>query len=233
MVSAQSLTIIFLVQILRYGLIAGGLCYVIHSLGKEYFRRFAIQNTEVTKSQLKTELKHSAVTFVIFTFLNAILLSDYVRPFTLIYANVDDYPMIWFLLTIPVLIIINDFYFYWMHRALHHKFFYKRFHHTHHLSTNPTPLASFCFHPVEAILEFAWIFPVILLLPVNRYLLVAYATVSFLNNVKGHLGLDLFPGHTNTLINSAKHHSLHHKHFNSNFGLYFLVWDRVFKTERI
>jgi sterol desaturase/sphingolipid hydroxylase (fatty acid hydroxylase superfamily) len=120
-----------------------------------------------------------------------------------------------------------------MHRTLHHKYFYKKFHQTHHLSTNPTPLASFCFHPVEAILEMVWIFPVVFLIPVNKYLLISYATISFFNNIKGHLGIDIIPSHTNTFINSSKHHSFHHKYFTSNFGLYFLFWDKVFKTEKI
>jgi sterol desaturase/sphingolipid hydroxylase (fatty acid hydroxylase superfamily) len=131
------------------------------------------------------------------------------------------------------LIVVNDFYFYWMHRTLHHKYFYRRFHLTHHLSTNPTPLASFSFHPVETILEVIWIFPLVMIVPIEKHLLIAYATVSFLNNVKGHLSLDFFPKHTNRWINSSRHHSLHHKNFNSNFGLYFLFWDKLLKTEKI
>ena len=233
MIHTKFIGIIFLVQILRYGLIAGGLCYLIYSLKKEYFKKYYIQNTEVTKSQLKNEFKYSILSFLILTVLNATMLSDYVRPQTLIYSNIEDYSIVWSILTIPVLIIINDFYFYWMHRILHHKYFIKRFHQIHHLSMNPTPLASFCFHPVEAMLEFIWIFPVVFLIPVNKSLLITYATVSFLNNVKGHLGIDIFPQHLNTIINSSKHHSLHHKNFTSNFGLYFLIWDKFFKTERI
>jgi sterol desaturase/sphingolipid hydroxylase (fatty acid hydroxylase superfamily) len=233
MLSAKFIGLIFLVQFLRYSLIAGGLCYLVHILKKEYFKKYYIQKTEVTKTQLKTEFKYSMLSFLILTVLNATLLSDYIKPHTLIYSNIEEYSRIWLVLTIPVLIILNDFYFYWMHRILHHKYFYNKFHQTHHLSTNPTPLASFSFHPVEAILEMAWIFPVVLLIPVNKYLLISYATISFLNNVKGHLGIDIFPSHTNTFINSSKHHSLHHKHFTSNFGLYFLFWDKVFKTERI
>ena len=64
-------------------------------------------------------------------------------------------------------------------------------------------------------------------------LLIAYATVSFFNNVKGHLGIDLNPFRSSFFINTSKHHSLHHKYYNSNFGLYFLLWDKVFKTEKI
>jgi lathosterol oxidase len=233
MVISKFVGIIFIVQFLRYALIAGGLCYIIYFLKKEYFKRLYIQTSLVTKSQLKTELKHSITSFLILSVLNATLVSANVVPHTLIYTSIDDYSKVWLILTIPVLIIVNDFYFYWMHRILHHKYFYKRFHQTHHLSTNPTPLASFCFHPVEAILEFIWIFPVVFLVPVNRYLLITYAIISFLNNVKGHLGIDIFPSHLNTIINSSKHHSLHHKNFTSNFGLYFLIWDKFFKTEKI
>ena len=100
----------------------------IHVLKKEYFKRFYIQNTEVTKSQLMTEFKYSILSLLILTAINAILLCDYVKPHTMIYPNINDYSILWFFLTIPVLIIINDFYFYWMHRILHHKYFYKRFH---------------------------------------------------------------------------------------------------------
>jgi Delta7-sterol 5-desaturase len=57
-----------------------------------------------------------------------------------------------------------------------------------------------------------------------------------LRNVMGHLGFEILPkGFTkNKWLNwntSITHHSMHHEHLHSNFGLYFTWWDRLMKTE--
>lgn len=56
-------------------------------------------------------------------------------------------------------------------------------------------------------------------------------------NVYGHLGYELYPrGFNKTWIgkyvNTSVAHNQHHHKFQGNYGLYTLIWDRVFGTLR-
>jgi sterol desaturase/sphingolipid hydroxylase (fatty acid hydroxylase superfamily) len=56
------------------------------------------------------------------------------------------------------------------------------------------------------------------------------------SSVINHLEIELYPRffHTNPIgrwIIGATHHSLHHKQYKYNFGLYFTFWDRLANTE--
>lgn len=228
---------IALIQVLRYGLLAGGAYLIVCKWGAHFFEKFRIQKLEITSAQIKHELKNSVITSLIFGFVFVLAVDPHIRPYTKIYNTLSDQPMWWNLLTLPYLILFNDAYFYWMHRAVHHKRIFKWVHHTHHVSINPTPLASFSFHPLEAILESIWIVPLFFLVPLNFKLLIAYSLISFLNNIRGHLSVDLLPVHLKARfplnwINTSRHHSHHHKYFNTNYGLYFMFWDRWCGTER-
>lgn len=50
---------------------------------------------------------------------------------------------------IIVLIVCEEIGFYYVHRMLHHKWFYKRFHKTHHEWQTPIAMAAIYCHPVE------------------------------------------------------------------------------------
>ncbi len=70
---------------------------------------------------------------------------------------------------------------------------FKYVHRHHHLSHAPTPLAAFSFHPLEAIIEFGFMIPVLCILPVHFIVLFLFAMAMTVINVLGHLGYELFP----------------------------------------
>ena len=224
------LTKLFLFQTIRYFVIGGGAFLILNKWAKLRFQKHRIQETPVTKKQISTEIKYSLITLLIFSAFFSSILNPSFAPYLKLYSESTSYPLWWTLLSIPVLVFLHDTFFYWMHRTLHHKFFYNKFHRTHHLSTNPTPFASFSFHPVEAVFESIWVLPVLMIIPIHKYSLLTFAFISFLNNIKGHLGFELSRGRAR-FLNSSTHHSLHHRYFKSNYGLYFLFWDRICKTE--
>jgi sterol desaturase/sphingolipid hydroxylase (fatty acid hydroxylase superfamily) len=122
-----------------------------------------------------------------------------------------------------------------MHRMIHMPGVYERVHRVHHLSTNPSPLASFAFHPLEAILEALGFLLVVALLPMSFPSFLTFSFLAFLFNVLGHLGHEFVParllaGHPLRWMNSATSHNTHHRKFKVNYGLYTLVWDRLFGT---
>jgi len=131
--------------------------------------------------------------------------------------------------------VIYDLSFYWIHRWLHKPWMYKHIHIIHHRSLNPTPWASYSFHPVEAILNLLYYYVYALMFPTNLGLFVFLVILTDLGNLAGHLGYDFFPkeGHVNSVlkwITTPTHHNLHHQYPQSNYGLYFRGWDKWFKT---
>ena len=135
------------------------------------------------------------------------------------------------------MIFLHDFYFYWMHRLMHQPKLFKHFHLIHHKSTNPSPWAAYAFHPFEAVIEASIIFLIVFMIPYHRTALLTFLTFMITYNVYGHLGYELYPKGFNKhfigkWVNTSINHNLHHKHFEGNYGLYFLIWDRWLGTVR-
>jgi sterol desaturase/sphingolipid hydroxylase (fatty acid hydroxylase superfamily) len=176
-------------------------------------------------------------TVLIFAAVLAIDHNPTIAPHTAMYTDWRKHGWSWLALSLPAMLLLHDTYFYWMHRVVHHPRLFKAVHRVHHLSRNPSPLAAYAFHPLEALLEMAWILPVLFLLPIHRAVLILFALLSLAMNVIGHLGVEIYPEHWKRhsimrWLNSPTHHNDHHLHFRGNYGLYFLFWDRLMGTER-
>src|SRR6476469_10387538 len=59
-----------------------------------------------------------------------------------LYEDFHSHSWVWFLFSIAALIVLQDTYFYWTHRAMHHRWVFKHVHRAHHLSHNPSPWAA-------------------------------------------------------------------------------------------
>ena len=82
--------------------------------------------------------------------------------------------------------------------------------------------AAFSFHPIEAFLEVGIIF-IVLLIPINRYVLVMFSFSILFINIFGHLGFELYGKNflktfLGKVINTSTHHNMHHKYANCNYG---------------
>ncbi|MCP4439938.1 MAG: sterol desaturase family protein [Aureispira sp.] len=199
---------------------------------KDWFKH-KIQEKFPKDKHLRHEIYWSVVSRIIIGFV-AIIMVEYLS-YTKIYYDVSSYGVAYLLFSIVSLIVIHDTYFYWMHRVAHAPKLYRIIHKVHHHSTNPTPLASFSFHPTEAILEILP-FPILLfLVPIHPIALVSVLVFQLTFNVYGHSGFEMAPKkwvHHPILkyINTSTHHNLHHKEFHHNYGLYFNYWDRWMGT---
>lgn len=221
---------------LRYILIAGGAYLLYYVFFRNHFFQRKIQQVFPKNRQVIIEVLYSMQTILIFAMI-FFLVVIFLRPYTNLYSEINDFGMIYYLSTIPVMFLIHDTYFYWMHRLIHHPKLFKHIHLVHHQSTNPTPLAAYSFHFSESILE-GMIIPIIAFtLPVHPSALILFLLGQFIINVYGHLGFELFPSHFHKTwigrwINTSVAHNQHHKHFKGNYGLYFLFWDRWMGTLR-
>jgi sterol desaturase/sphingolipid hydroxylase (fatty acid hydroxylase superfamily) len=167
----------------------------------------------------------------------AILHVPVVATHTTLYTRIADYGWVYFVLAFPLMFLLHDTYFYWTHRAMHHKKLFRVMHLVHHKSVNPSPWAAYAFHPLEAVVE-AGIFVVFLFtLPVHPLHLLLFFFFMIVYNVYGHLGYELYPPGFSRhwigkWINTSVNHNQHHQYFKGNYGLYFTFWDRIMGTIR-
>jgi Delta7-sterol 5-desaturase len=219
----------------RYLLVAGIAYLIFYKWKKIYFLSVKIQTAFPTKIIVLKEVRNSIFSCVIFGLFMLLIIGMNSYGITLLYQDVAKYGYVYLFFSLMLLIIIHDTYFYWSHRLMHHRKLFPIMHHVHHQSYNPTPWASFSFHPFEAIVEFAFLPVVVCCLPLHPLAILLWSVWMILWNVVGHLGYELFPkGFTRHPIfkwfNTSTHHNLHHQRSRGNFGLYFNWWDRWMKT---
>jgi sterol desaturase/sphingolipid hydroxylase (fatty acid hydroxylase superfamily) len=157
---------------------------------------------------------------------------------TLIYTDVGKYGVAWLVLSGVIYLVIQDAYYYWLHRLMHLKSLFRWTHAGHHRSREPTPFASFSFDWAEAALN-AWVLPALtFVIPIHPAVILTLLTVATIAAVMNHAGAEVLPdwwvkGPLGRWLISASHHSLHHQHFTSNYGLYFRVWDKLMGTDMV
>eukprot|EP00182_Erythrolobus_australicus_P006982 CAMPEP_0185839752 /NCGR_PEP_ID=MMETSP1353-20130828/15097_1 /TAXON_ID=1077150 /ORGANISM="Erythrolobus australicus, Strain CCMP3124" /LENGTH=313 /DNA_ID=CAMNT_0028538967 /DNA_START=42 /DNA_END=983 /DNA_ORIENTATION=+ len=136
-------------------------------------------------------------------------------------------------LQVLVCFVIEDFLFYWGHRALHTRLLYRLVHHVHHEFSAPLGLAAEYAHPVEVI--FLGMATVVGPLLVNAHIITTwvYLFLRCLQTVECHSGYD-FPWSLNRwfpLYGGADFHDHHHKHYSGNYASIFTWTDAVHGTD--
>ncbi|MEL7003932.1 MAG: sterol desaturase family protein [Bacteroidota bacterium] len=227
----------FTMNFLRYFMVTTPAYIIFYVLFKRKWAQKKIQKAFPKGSDYQREVVYSLITILIFVGIALIVFATPLSGFNLRYHSIDDYGWGYWFLSIILMIILHDTYFYWTHRAMHHKSLFKYFHLVHHKSTNPSPWASYAFHPLEGVVEAAVIFPIVFLIPFHTSAIAVFLLFMMTYNVYGHLGYELYPKGFNKhpigkWLNTSVNHNQHHKFFTGNYGLYFLFWDRIMGTIR-
>ncbi|MBU7578853.1 MAG: sterol desaturase family protein [Porphyrobacter sp.] len=149
----------------------------------------------------------------------------------------------WWVLAVQTIamILAHDAYFYWMHRAIHHRRLFRIWHLHHHKSKAPTPWAAYSFSIWEGVSEAAFV-PAFLLAATtlgteyHGLAVLLFLWHMIIRNCIGHCGVEIYPrGWVDNpwtgWWNTVTHHDLHHSAGTYNFGLYFTWWDRWMGTE--
>jgi sterol desaturase/sphingolipid hydroxylase (fatty acid hydroxylase superfamily) len=183
------------------------------------------------------EIRLSLLSSGIYALPAAIALVAWLHGGTRIYADWRAYGGApYLLLSAFVYLAVQDAYYYWAHRLMHHPRLFPWMHAGHHRSRQPTPFASFAFDPAEAALT-AWLLPAMtFVIPVHIGVALALLMLMTVTAVLNHSGWEILPermvdGPIGGQLISATHHSLHHLRFGTNFGLYFRFWDKLMGTD--
>jgi sterol desaturase/sphingolipid hydroxylase (fatty acid hydroxylase superfamily) len=186
---------------------------------------------------VRRELTYSISTLLIFASIGAGTVAMLMTGHAQIYRSADRYGWWWLVLSLPVMLLWHDLYFYWTHRLLHTPWLFRRVHGVHHRSRNPSPWAAYAFHPVEALVN-GLVTPLALcVMPLHVGVLMAFSLHQILRNAHGHASVETMPagfvGHWFWgRFTTTTHHHLHHETASGNFGLWFTWWDRLCATER-
>lgn len=231
----QQVVFVFLFNLIRYLIISGAAFLLFYIIFKHRSLFAKIQHKWPSFADYRREIGYSIITFVIFAATTLSINNPAIRPYTSIYRNIHQHSMFYFWAVFPIMLIIHDAYFYWMHRLMHHPRLFKLFHVVHHKSTNPSPWASFSFQPTEAVVESGIIYLFAFAFPVHLIHLLIFLVFMTIYNVYGHLGFELFPRGFNRhrlfkWLNTSVNHNMHHQYFTKNYGLYFTWWDRMMGT---
>ena len=143
------------------------------------------------------------------------------------------------LASFAITFVWTEVYHYWLHRAMHLKWFHFT-HREHHLSRITNAWTSVSFSVWE---EFFFALGVVAFLaaiswihPVSLYGIVAYYLLYFSTNTIGHANIEYnAPGYADTLMGklftSSAYHAMHHARYINNYGLLTPFMDRLCGTE--
>lgn len=221
--------------ITRYGVIAGAAFWWYYRFRRERLAYKRIQPKFPRTEDYKREIGYSLLTFGIFATMAIAMFNPVVQPLTRLYEHIADYGVAYYLISIVLMLVLHDAYFYWAHRLMHTKTLYSMVHKVHHLSHNPSPWAAFAFHPIEAVFEFSILPIIVFVIPCHISTIAIFLFVMTAYNVYGHLGYELYPNGFNRhwlgrWLNTSVNHNMHHKFATSNYGLYFTWWDTVLRS---
>jgi sterol desaturase/sphingolipid hydroxylase (fatty acid hydroxylase superfamily) len=140
-------------------------------------------------------------------------------------------------LQIVISIFLLDLFMYGWHRLNHTIPFFWRFHRLHHTDTQLNSTSSVRFHVVETLLSYVLQLPVLTLLGVSIYAIIAYTVllvpVVIFHHSNIHIGNN-FDKLLRKLIVSPHMHRIHHsviqKETDSNYSALFPWWDKFFST---
>jgi len=134
---------------------------------------------------------------------------------------------VWFVLLFPLIAVWQAFYFYWVHRLLHWKPLYDRFHSVHHRNITIGPWSGLSMHPVEHLLYLSSLFVMLVVPshPVHMLFLAYWLTLATATSHSGYQ--ELVVGNYRTTIANF-FHQLHHRYFSCNYGNVDMPLDRWF-----
>ena len=217
---------LILVSVLGFdGLLLAFLAYAYHSRGFEPFR---ISMKESMKVPDRERLQNIAFISVL-SLLAVFGMTFFIYPYAFHTGPTSPWRMVF---EIFAILLVYDFAYYWLHRAMHHKRLMKYVHAVHHEVHNPTAMESFYLHPIELFAGLALLCSCVWALgPVHVY---SFAAVFFIHstlNITVHSGVDskrwfLFP-----IDHLTRKHYIHHAgNYDNNYASLTPFWDMLFGT---
>lgn len=222
-------------SVTRYVIICGGAFALFWVFLHERLEHRKVQPGVPARKMNWKEARDSVYATLVIAVVTAVTLWLNEHGMVKIYMDPMEHGPVWLAVSLFLLVFGFDTYFYWTHRLMHHVALYKWTHEKHHAFTDPSPLAAYSFTAWEA-LTYAVFGPLVLLvLPVNFWVLLLAGSWFTFASMLVHLGYELAPSWWGKSpftrwIGTSTMHNMHHEHIHYNFALYFTFWDRWMGT---
>ena len=228
--------IVYLVVVGRYFLISGLFYAAFYVWFSKKWKSKKITERDYSPGQFRKEIFRSNITAILFGFSGALLLLFWQKGYTKLYEDIHAYPLWWLPVSLVAAMAMQETYYYWLHRWMHIPRIFKVVHKWHHDSHIASPWTAFSFHPIEGLFQAIFLPLILLFLPMHLYVLVIMLVIMSFSSVINHLDIEIYPKWFSKVffmrwLIGASHHSLHHKQYKYNYGLYFTWWDKWLKTE--
>jgi sterol desaturase/sphingolipid hydroxylase (fatty acid hydroxylase superfamily) len=188
--------------------------------------------------QIRAEIGWSLLSCLIFGLPAGVIAWGWqVHGWTRIYRDPHAMPLWWMPVSLGIVLLAHDTWFYWTHRWMHRPSIFRIAHGVHHASRPPTAWAAMSFHPIEALTNAVIIPALVFIVPLHVGVLALVLTIMTVMGVTNHMGWEVFPrrlveGPLGGWLITATHHQRHHQNYRCNYGLYFRVWDRLCGTDK-
>jgi sterol desaturase/sphingolipid hydroxylase (fatty acid hydroxylase superfamily) len=214
-----------------YLLLCGGAYLVVWLFLKKKLAKRRLQARPVPRQQIREEIKWSLVTFAVWAANGVAVTWLAMLGKTTFYLDVEAHGRAYLVVSFLILTVIQDAWFYWTHRLMHHPRLFKAVHATHHKFRNPSPWASFALGPIEAQIQYGYVYVIVLTVPVHPYVFAAVLPIYFAAISILHLGYEIWPRwFPHRVFTTSTHHNLHHQELTTNFGAAYTFWDTVMRT---
>jgi sterol desaturase/sphingolipid hydroxylase (fatty acid hydroxylase superfamily) len=226
--------------LIGYFLTAGSLYWLLYLAFAQTLKAQKLHRSPPTRQAIRRDIGLSVVSLVVFTVSAAIILFLSSKNIMLIYIDIEPghlWSQLWYeMVSFVAVILLQDTYFYFIHRASHHPQLFKRLHYGHHQSGDPTPWTAFAFDLLDAIIQALFLIGIVFIIPMHFMTLIAVLITMTIATLVHHLGFELIPASSSHhwlrkwLIDST-HHAIHHRKYKVHYGLYFTFWDRWLGTQ--
>lgn len=142
-------------------------------------------------------------------------------------------PPVWVvLLQLLLFIYLDDFLYYWMHRAMHTRWLLKHVHGIHHRVMAPWAITGNYMHPLEYVLTGTLMLMGPALIGSHVVVLWLWVILRQWEAAEGHCGYAFpwSPTHWLPFSHGALHHDFHHARVRGNYAGFLPLWDRIFGT---
>ena len=217
------ITVILLLSINLYGLLYS---YLI--VAKNLYNSNKIQSKDIGLEVLKNRIPLISFNVTILILLNVIGLYFFQNLFI---KEFKSYSVLIF--EVLTVLIIDDLFFYFLHRIMHeNKYIYKKIHKIHHRANVPIPIEYIYVHPFEWMS--GMIGPFLAMISIGGISFESYVLYLIIRNMHEihiHSGIKtvsihkIFP-----FYGTNEHHDIHHSKRNGNYASTFVFWDILFKS---
>jgi sterol desaturase/sphingolipid hydroxylase (fatty acid hydroxylase superfamily) len=207
-----------------------GLIYSLLVLKTKLFAKYRIQS-----KAYKPRIFSERMPLYLFNFFMLLLFAGVGTYFLYDFFEVSSFSLLVILFQVLFAFIIDDLYFYFMHRWMHeNKFILRKIHSIHHRATTPFPLEYLYGHPLEWIMGmFGVVFGfglILLVMPINIYAFWLFGALRNLHEIHIHSDLKLPVISKIPFISETRHHDDHHAKLTGNYSSTFTWMDRIFKS---